>query len=107
MIALSHGPKRLFISSNDNVKLTLSQSPADIPVLSHILDVARRLLAGSNSSDLEGGQRSLDFRIGFVGSMISESLLSLLWHRVPAVAPSRAHWIKELICPFRGSNVTV
>lgn len=51
------------------------QSPADIPLLSHVLDTSRRILTRSpvTPAEAEKGKEAGGVRVGFVGTLLRES----------------------------------
>ncbi|ORX36737.1 hypothetical protein BD324DRAFT_626988 [Kockovaella imperatae] len=64
--------KHLVVVLNRHVESVYDLSPADVPALSHMIDVSRRLLSHHRHADVESGSKGLDFRIGFVGSVIKD-----------------------------------
>jgi len=64
--------RHLIVVVNRHLQTVYEMGPADVPMLSNILNVAEQLLCSLPGNGTEEGRKALDLRVGFVGSVMRD-----------------------------------
>ncbi|KAL7421748.1 hypothetical protein Q5752_003519 [Cryptotrichosporon argae] len=64
--------RHIVVALSRHVQTVYELGPSDIPLLSHLLATAQRLLLSAATSDAERGVTERDIRVGFVGTLMRD-----------------------------------